>query len=410
MRAFIFTISALFSCFSIQAQLTPNSLLASAWDDPAVQLQREQQAYLDGHDFKLPLLKELQLRTSTRDWEPDQQEYAIRLQGNTPGMKRTQASIYANLKAMSEAERLELVQEALIGRYELVVDAYFAKRNKQLLLRQQRVFKDKKAVFAEQLALGVEQDLDDFFRAEEDLLDVAKKLHGIGTELSQQRSLAKIFTGKADTVAVDSLIDPTKLVMFLQGSLEQLPPSVKREQLQAELTNLELEMERKESHNLLDFVQFGYTGNANDPLNNRFRVGAGVTLPWPNGSKLQIQERELEAMKARAEATLEQQAAEEALLRKGAEFSKLFEQHIFLKQQIEDFAEQYDPQRLHASGLANPETLLRVKESLLRMEADALAVEKDMYQAFIAMLAETGAFSQEPAVNWLSPNLELIAR
>ncbi|MCC6727656.1 MAG: hypothetical protein IT258_24330 [Saprospiraceae bacterium] len=407
----LFSIPILFLCCAqVFGQLTPNALLASAWDDPSVLLQREEQAYLEGHDFKLPLLRQLQLRTSTRDWDPTQQELAIRLQGNTPGMKRTQASINANRKALSETTRLELLQAALIGRYELVVDAYFAKQSRQLLLQQQQVLKDKKAVFAEQLALGVEQDLDDFFRAEDDLLDLERRLHGLGSEVTLQRTLAKIYTGKEDTVAVDSLIQPLKLVFLAKGSLEQLPPSVKKEQLQAELAELKLEMERKESKNLLSFVQFGYTGNSKDPLNNRFRLGAGVTLPWPNGSKLQIEERELAAMQAKAEASLEQQAAEEDLLRKGAEFFKLMEQHIFLKEQIEAFAQQYDPQRLHASGLDNPETLLRVKESLLRMEAEALAKEKDVYQAYIAMLSKTGAFSQEPAVNWLSPNLELIAR
>jgi hypothetical protein len=404
-------VTALFLCCApIFAQLTPNALLASAWDDPAVQLQREQQAYLEGHDFKLPLLRSLQLRSSTRDWDPDQQEYAIRFEGNTPGMKRTQASIHATMKAMSEVEQLELVQDAIIGRYELLVDAYFAKRNRQVLLQQQAVLKDKKAVFAEQLALGVEQDLDDFFRAEQDLLEVERQLHSLGTEVSLQRTLAKIYTGKADTVAVDSLVQPVNLLMLLKVNLEQLPPSVKREQIQAQLASLELEMERKESRNLLDFVQFGYTGNANDPLNNRFRVGAGVTLPWPNGSKLQIQNRELEALQANAEAAMEKQAAEEALLRKGAEFGQQMEQLFFLEKQVEDFAKQYDPQRLHASGLSNPETLLRVKESLLVLKAEALAKEKDTYQAYIAMLAETGALSQQPAVNWLSPNLELIAR
>jgi hypothetical protein len=410
MRGFLFFFIYLISCSATKAQLTANQLLASAWDDPAVQLLREQQAYLDGHDFSLPLLSQLQFRTGTRDWDPTQQEYAIRLQGNTPGMKRTQASIHATLKSLTEAERLVLVQTALVARYELLVDAYFAKQNRSLLLRQQAVLKDKKAVFAEQLALGSEQDLDDYFRAEEDLLNVERRLHSLGTEQPVQRTLAKIFTGKADSVSVDSLIDPLKLLMLANANMERLPPSVKREQVQSELAALEVEMERMEARNLLDYVQFGYTGNANDPFNNRFRLGAGVTLPWPNGSKLQIQERELQALEAKAEATAEQQSAEEAMLRKGAEFAKLLEQYLFLKKQAETFAQQYDPRRLHDSGLENPETLLRVQESLMRLELDALAVEKDYYQAYLALLAETGLLVQEPARNWLSPDMELIAR
>lgn len=401
---------ALLVCSATKAQLTANALLASAWEDPAVQLLREQQAYLDGHAFSLPLLRQIQLRTGTRDWDPTQQEFAIRLEGNTPGMKRTQASIHAAMKSLTEAERLELVQTALVARYELLIDAYFAKQTRSLLLRQQAVLKDKKAVYSEQLALGMEQDLDDYFRAEEDLLDVERRLYNLGSEMPVQQVLAKIFTGKKDTVTVDSLIDPLQLLMMANANMELLPPSVKREQVQAELAALEVEMERMEGRNLLDYVQFGYTGNANDPFNNRFRLGAGVRLPWPNGSKLQLQERELQALEAKAEATAKQQAAEDAMLRKGAEFGKLFEQHLFLKKQAETFAQQYDPQRLHASGLENPETLLRVKESQLRLELEALAAKKDSYQAYLAMLAETGLLAQEPARNWLSPSMELIAR
>jgi hypothetical protein len=411
MRAISILITTFCCCANLAAQVTPGKLLASAWDDPTVLALREQQAYLAGHNFKLPLLRQVQVRTETRDWDPKQQEYALRLNTNTPRMKRTQAGIHAAMKSLTEAERLELVQEALAARYELIVDAHFAEGERALLLRQKKVLTDKRAVYGERLKLGLENDLDDYFRAEEDLLEAERRLDENSRSKPNAAFLVGVFTGTEDSLqAGGALMSIPMLLNTASLSTGVLPPSAKREQARAELAALEAELERRDGRNHLSYLQFGYTGNANDPTRNRFKVGAGVNLPWPNASALQVQERELRALQARTEAEAEQQAASQAGLLRLHELKALVERLVFIEEQQAKFAEGYDPVRLHGSGLDNPETLLRVQEALLRLEGEALAVRKDIYQAYVALLADTGLLTQEPARNWLSPGLDLIAR
>ena len=397
-------------CSATWSQMTPSQLLATAWDDPTVQLHREQQAYLENTDFNLPLLRKLELRTETRDLDPKQQEYALRIGTNSFGMKRTQSAIYGSMKELTEAERQRLVQDALLDRYELLLDVHFSRQTLALLERQRQVLLDKKTVYSQQLALGLQDDLDDFFRTEDDLLQLEQKIFEAKSEATMQRLRLKIFTGKEDSVMVGEMVRPAALLAFVGGANNVTPPSVQRRQAQAALALEEEKMGQMEGRNLLNYLQFRYTGNAKDLLEDRFSVGAGFDLPWPNGSKLKQQELHLETLKSQAEAEAERQKVEQAVQLKSSQWAQLWQRYDFLEKQAATFREQYDPQRLHASGLENPETLLRVQESIARLELDKASVEKDIYRSYLSLLAETGLLTAEPARNYLSPGLELISR
>ncbi len=390
------------------AQTSPVQLLATAWDDPTVQLHREQQAYLEATDFTMPLLRKLEIRTESRDLDPKQQEYALRIGTNGFGMRRTQSAIYGTMKDLTETERLMLVQDALLDRYDLLLDVHFSKKSLDLLERQRQVLLDKKAVYSQQLALGLQEDLDDFFRTEDDLLQLNRKIFEAKSEDDLQQFRLQIFTGKKDSVTVGGLVQPSQLLAFIGGANNATPPSVQRREAQAAMAIQEEKMSQMEGRNLLNFLQFRYTGNANDLLEDRFAIGAGIELPWPNGSKLKQQELHLETLKAQAEA--ERQKKAEALQFKANEWAQLWLRYDFLQKQAATFREQYDPQRLSASGLENPETLLRVQESLARLDLELAAVEKDIYKSYLSLLSETGLLTAEPARNYLSPGLELIPR
>lgn len=410
MKQLFFSGLLLFSYFATRAQMTAQQLLATAWDDPFVQLHREQQAYLEATEFSLPLLRKLEIRTETRDLDPKQQEYSLRLGVNGFGMRRTQSAIYGTMKELTEAERLMLLEDALLDRYDLLLDAYFSKKNLVLLEHNRQVLLDKKAVFSQQLTLGLQDDLDDFFRTEEDLLQMEQRIFEAKSQVEQQRLRIQIFTGKKDSVSVGDLVQPSQLLSFLGSVNNATPPSVRRREAQAAMAFQEEKMSQMEGRNLLNYLQLRYTGNAKDLLEDRFSVGAGFDLPWPNSSKLKQQELHLETLKSKAEAEAERLEKAQALQQKANEWAQLWLRYDFLENQAEAFRDQYNPQRLSASGLENPETLLRIQESLARLDLEMAAVEKDIYKAYLSLLAETGLLTAEPARNYLSPKLELIPR
>jgi hypothetical protein len=395
-------------CTATRAQLSALQLLSTAWDDPSVQLQREQQAYLESTDFSMPLLRKLEIRTNTRDLDPKQQDYALRISTNGFGMRRTQTSIYSARKELTEAERQILLQNALLDRYELLIDANFSQRESVLLERQRQVLMDKKAVYTEQLVQGLEKDLDDYFRTMDDLMALTRKDAEIAANKAEFQLLTKIFTGQADSLLPGEMIHWTEL--RLETDSVALPPVIQREQAQVQLAILEEEMERMDGRNLLNYLQFRYTGNANDLLEDRFSFGLGFDLPWPNGSKLQEQELHLKTLETQSELALKRNDLEKARMVKANEFQQFFKKYLLADKQLTTFTEEYSPAFLHGSGLENPETLLRVQETIVKLELERLAVEKNLYKYYIELLSESGLLLQAPARNWLSPSLELIGR
>ncbi len=394
-------------------QTTAGQLLATAWNDRTVQLHREQQAYLEGNNFDLPLLRKLEVRIESRDFDPKQREFALRMNTNGFGMNHAQSAIYGSMKELTETERQMLVQEALLDRYELLLEVHFEGQTLALLERQRQVLLDKKAVYSQQLALGLEQDLDDFFRTEDDLLQLEQKVFEVKNVGSAVLLRMKIFTGEADSLAMFALLSLAEIKLVAdnisQGNATA-PPAVLRRQVQTDMALHQEKMEKMEGRHLLNYLQFRYSGNANDLLEDRFSIGAGFDLPWPNGSKLRQQELHLETLEAKAQAEATRQAFEEAVALKNNQLLQDFERYDFLKNQLETSKNRYSPKQLFASGLENPETLLRVQESLARLELELATAEKDIYQSYLSLLGVTGLLTQEPARNYLSAGLELIAR
>jgi hypothetical protein len=410
MKHSVFIGILLLFCAIMHGQVSASQLLASAWDDPTVQLHREQQAYLEGHRFKLPLLRQIQLQTESRDWDPVQQEYTLRFNTNSPGMMQTQADIAVAMRSLSQIERQALVQKALEARYDLLIDAHFAKLEQALMLEQQKTLQDRQAVLKEQLVLGLEDGLNDFFRAEEDALSIERKLFGNQADFKEFEQQVAVFIGNADSLAMDSFPSISQLLAIAGASVSTVPPSVAKEQVQSELATLKAEMQERENRNYFNFLQFKYSGNAKDELPNRFLIGAGFRFPWMSTSKLRQQEKELQALEAKADAAEESLRNSRSALAKLRELARLVQLYNFTQDQKSSFVEQYDPKRLHATGLDNPETLLRVKLSINRLDAELFSIMKDVYKAYLNLLSETGFLTAEPARNYLSPGLDLIPR
>lgn len=400
----------LFFCCATQAQMTVGQLLASAWEDPTVQLHREQEAFLQGHKFKLPLLRQIQVQTESRDWDPTQQEYSLRFNTNSPGMMQTQASIATALRSLTDAERRVLVHKALEARYDLLIDIGFAKRSREMMLELQKTVQDRSRVLKEELVLGLEDKLNDFFRVEEDKLDLERKLFENQADMKEFEQLSIIFSGQSDSLQLDSFASIPVLLSIASTSISLVPPSVMKEQIQADLAALDAQMVQRENRNYFNYLQFKYTGNAKDELNNRFTLGLAVRLPWFTTSQLRQQEKELQALEAKAELEEESLSTSRSALEKMRDLTRLIQSYNFAQDQRSRFVAEYDPKTLNSIGLENPETLLRLKLSILRLDAEQLSMEKDVYKAYISLLAETGLLTQEPARNYLSPTLELIPR
>jgi hypothetical protein len=230
------------------------------------------------------------------------------------------------------------------------------------------------------------------------------------SDFTEFKQRAGIFTGNADSLQMDSFPSISQLLSIAGTSISVVPPSVAKEQVQAELATLEAEMQQRENRNYLNFIQFKYSGNAKDELPNRFLVGVGFRFPWLNTSKLRQQEKELQALEAKADAEAESLSASRAALAKLRELTRLVQSYNFTQDQKARFIEQYSPKQLHAAGLENPETLLRVEISIQKLDAEIFSIEKDVYKAYLDLLGETGLLTAEPSRNYLSPSLELIPR
>jgi len=167
----------LFIAFIALAQQQPKvvkvkDLLNSAYLDIVYRSQKEKLDYLRLNPFKVPLLRRVEFRTETHEFELSQQEYTIRISPNSFGERKYNKKYYETSVRINEIRNKEALNEALSERYKYVIN--LIKTSKIIRLKQQLelLLEDRMNVL-KQSQNTVDFDYEDLLNAEDDYHDLS---------------------------------------------------------------------------------------------------------------------------------------------------------------------------------------------------------------------------------------------
>ncbi len=336
---------------------------------------------------KMPWFESYELRTETRDFDFDRQEYTFRLSPSTRRKVRAQESLYRHLELAPDFKAEEDRCQALADRYADWVEVYFLSQEGDLLQQLERVRTDQATVL-NRMAGSMDFDWSELIKIREEQTDLQIDY------LTVQDQLAYYFEayglrGKnldfTDMVPLSNLRGRVR-----KAAVRAADPEIAYD---LETINRELELERAEQKQYFDFAQVRYRGPHEDPARERFSVGLALQLPNSGNQKLKVREMELEAESLRREEVREASAEE-----------KDFEsrQQLLLEYcgRYDTFSELYlrERQEFEALGLrmsgkegANPLPLLKMKARALRNELKLLRLQAEIYGAYLGLMERNGA-------------------
>lgn len=284
-------------------------VLSSYKSDPVLNSRLLLSDAAAGQKFRLPLIKELELRAGNRDLYFNDLFYGVRVSTNNFTERRQLEKLPALNADLYHSEYQLLLKESLMDRYELVLKYLEAQQMKfwmdSLLYWNQM----KSEILVEAMDHGEKIEIKDLTNARENIYALTKDLHDWNTVMDNvlQKLKVQYKIPDLDTLVENELVQIRELENRIQSKLQNEVVSLTELNRQSELNLLQQEilLEKAKNQNWGTFLQLNYEDNT-DPFvyQERFAGRVGVSIPIRGNSNRKLNELQLQKMELEQKITV----------------------------------------------------------------------------------------------------------
>jgi hypothetical protein len=406
-----FALLVILGCFfKTDAQVSINTFLNSANEDPSVKVLDEQIGYLQGKPYRISLLNKLEVRAQNNEIYGENPRYGVRVTPSNPWEVISNNRYYKSYQETLLLEKEIAFKLALKVRYELVIEYLYLIELKSL--RE----KDKSLMDAQLNVLERQQysdffDVDDYVDLKLDLISKGVELDGINYEVSNQIGKIDLKYGAAYLKEVqwslDSIISISHVEKVVDSlSTMQVPSSTLA--LQDQKINLAKKEYTLEKSNIsLGFIQTQYT-EGRPATRSPWGISAGVNIPITNPNKGDMAKRHLEVIEAQNK---KQETEANIQVEKNIETDKiksLIARYHEIALKINSLNTTSLGNTLQSMNGNNPMVTIKLSSSVLKLQMILLKLKQDIFKNYIDFLTVHDRLQQRPLINYLSGGLPKI--
>ncbi len=397
----------------ILAQQDPVAWIRSAWEDSTYKKLGYMAAFRENHPQTLRWLDRIELRSGTREFDLNQQEYGLRMYGSKPAEIRYRNRLESIEARYYQALAEDALHDALAYRYRVLAKLYILEKQNRLR-QEQQTFQEKKtayleALFQNQLDLEL-KDLIQAYRKKSRLQTIQAGLARDKTGVNHNIS----FAGSGDSLVIGDFnwIYAEGIKTVLQQDPD-LPPggsaTLVRLRQEKEKLLLEEKRVRGDKWNVLDFVQIQWRNNPNDVLiREKLNIGAGIRLPYSGSSKRDQNQVLIEQLTVDTELDEFEEAFRLTARTLKQEIVQLLLQLEEETNQLNEFEKKFRNASLLSHPLTTPQDALLIEEIILDGLEEILDTEEKLIYKYVDYLDYTRLISHAPYRNYLHAGLVLL--
>lgn len=347
-------------------------------------------------DFQAPWVDKLEIRTETRDFHLERQEYTFRLSPISNKVRYAQTALYKQWLQQPDKAREKAYQESMRQLHIDCLELFTNDQQLKLLKALDTILNDQLTLFQNELN-SLQFDASKLLKLEKSRSD-----HQWQQEQLQlhQASILRQYHIPGRSVGFDAF--PTVAALAEWFAQHQGNPTAQNTYAY-ELALLEKEtaLETAEQQQWLDFVQVRYQGPHRDLLTERIAFGMGIIIPNAGIDKIKMERLKIEKAELERKARTRIAAQNDDIRQAHSTLTVLFSSHQKLQEILE--AESAQLNRLYKAvsqdtGL-DPALLLDIRQRQIEQQIELLDVEIRIYQAYLNYRTAMGAYWQQPIAN-----------
>ncbi len=391
-----------------QEKISSNSILASARNSLAVQLDSQKVAFLEKEYFQLPVIDELEFRTETDRFDLSRQEYTLRARFHEAKERTAQNNLHQKkINRMAGSTRISIA-DALNDRYNTMVDYWEVLQELEWQEQYQVLVEDRYSVLRKQAAAMINVPILSLVKAEEAVLENQNRIDRLNQKVQQIEEELGVFLGETNTqLDTSNFISLERIAEIFQtiNSIESNHPALQDRQMRIEEDEASYELEEAENENTIEYIQLRYANRKDLVPWQEFSVGIGIRLPFPNNNLAQLNDIRFEQLENTHRKTILEQTIQVQLLEHKKELQLLFAERKALGEQIRSSQAFYALEQYQKQADQDPLILLELQEILLKKEQQLLDLKIEIIEKYVDLLQISGKMVAIPYTNYLEETL-----
>jgi hypothetical protein len=296
-----------------------------------------------------------------------------------------------------------------VERYYLVIDYVYHSGLRELVRERQQRIQEQLTILERQTSSSF-FDPDEYVELKVDAVDASVELEEIDFERLVIRQQIERLTSKAfqhssqwewsSCISVDKVqqvLDSLSRESTRQTSLAYREQKIK-------LAESEYKLERANMN--LGFLQTEFDQRRVEQNRTPVNLSLGITLPVTNPNKGDMAKRKLESIEAELDLEEARQETQVDQAMSKVKIEQLVRQYSGLETKIIELKQSNLASTLSTLKGGDPLILVRFQQSLIKLEALKLKINRNLLLSYIDYLAATDVLQQQPLINFISPSLE----
>lgn len=341
----------------------------------------------------VPLIDEINIRSATRDWLWREQEYSLRI--SPISWKERSAS---NRLLTQWQQELYYVKQEHVARvvrslHRDWVDQSIAQMEQSLLEQRKTYLFDKKKVLEKESIMDTDL-LTQLLQVRASILSIDQEINSLSIKVEQiyttmRRKLGDVEL-QTDTLDRQAYIEAAMEAII---STDDLQISA-ADQLDIDILESEISLEKAEESRVLDFMQLEYQGPHDDEINERLRLGISVNIPYRTSSRLSIAklmiEKEREAYEQQISLDRRRQEYQDITSKLKMSVEEYQSQKRLITQSQQELSELING--LARQEVLNPRIYIDYQLQMVDHQLVILDMEERIIQRYLDLLQVTNAY------------------
>jgi hypothetical protein len=389
---------------------TMSSILATAKTDAKLSYNQQMPQFISSLNYKLPLLRKLEFKVGADNFDLTSQQYGISISPNTLGQMRRQEEMKATEIKLSEAENNVYIHQALVERYQALVDVNYATVLSQKEKVLETLLTQKNATLKSMIQRGVEVRIKDIADTENDRYAVQLALLQLETNIASSTEKLRQFVGTSNEILVnfDNMMhvnDMEKIINTIKTYQTIQTPEMSLAKTEAQAKRAALSLENASNKEILSSIQVVDAPRAKDFFNN-FGVRFTLSVPLSGNTRLKRNELTIDLKKAENKENILRINNQKEVQYQIVKIENLIKKYRIYADKSENslIKSLLNNARLSAEMTATEQLDLKLTQQ--KTEVELAKIEYDITNEYVALLSSTNLLGIAPLKNYLSSGLD----
>ena len=404
-RSLPFFLIIFFSFTAFCEEITISEYIGSAADDPRVRSGQELgSAFEKGGDT--PVVKGLEFRSETGNFDILEQTYALRLYFRGFGETKRSKELRQNSKNILKTQSKLALSEVVFEKFNSVLTYIRNKKALTLLDSLKEILEDKKEVTEKMADLSEKTTDVDILDIEDKITDIEMKKTELESELDAVLiDVQSIGKNKVPAFEREKIISVGEIKEFVDSLDPEHADSKALDDLHRQkmlIAQSEIALEEAKERDWLKYVALEFdTGDRNDRPSRGFSIGFAISIPGFKSNQNSILKKQLKTIGDNSAFYAEKRIAEAAVNSDILMLRRKIRQYEIMVEKREKEKESGILAKYSSLDGVNPIIILKLKERMVKQEIKTAELEAEIYEIYIDLCRLTGVFEEESGKNSL---------